>query len=114
MRLLKRNRAVVKRQQVAEDLRRRIKSGEFKIGDALPGVADLARYYGCSWEVAHRAVWILHGQGLIRKPHQGLDTLVIAGPEPEEPDVRELLGEVQEAIHSLGAKLEALAAALGD
>ena len=59
-------------------------------------------------------MWILHGQGLIRKPHQGLDTLVIAGPEPEEPDVRELLGEVQEAIHSLGAKLEALAAALGD
>ena len=105
---------MVKRQKVAEDLRRRIQSGEFKIGDALPGVADLARYYGCSWEVAHRAVWILHGQGLIRKPHQGLDTLVIAGPEPEEPDVRELLGEVQEAIHSLGAKLEALAAALGD
>jgi DNA-binding GntR family transcriptional regulator len=105
---------MTKRQQVAEDLRRRIEVEEFKPGEKLPGVLDLARHYGCSMEVARRALWILHGQGLVREPRQGLYTRVIARPEPARPDAHELLAEVQRATQALGAKLEALAAALGD
>jgi DNA-binding GntR family transcriptional regulator len=103
---------MTKSQHVATDLRRRITTEEFRVGDKLPGVSELARQYGCSWEVARQALWILHGQGWIGKPRQGLNTRVIARPEPAEPSPRELLAEVQEMMRDLGAKLEALATVL--
>ena len=76
--------------------------------------SKLAYQYGCSWEVARQALWMLHGQGWVRKPHQGLNTRVIARPEPTQPSLRELLAEVQEVAQSLEAKLEVLAVALAD
>lgn len=103
---------MTKRQQVAEDLRRRIEIEEFKVGDKLPGVSDVARQYGCSWEVARQAVWTLHSQGYVRQPHQGLVTRVIARPEPARPTAFEMLAEVQDAVKDLQAKLDALATVL--
>jgi hypothetical protein len=77
------------------------------------GVLELARHYGCSMEVARHALWILHSEGLLRKPQQGLHTRVIAVPEPEAgPNPRELLVELQEAVRGLEVKLQALDTAL--
>ena len=50
---------MTKPEQVAEDVRHRIEAEEFKVGDKLPGVSGLARQYGCSWEVARQALWML-------------------------------------------------------
>ncbi len=105
---------MAKRQQVAEDLRRRIEAREFKVGDKLPGVVDLSNHYECSLEIARQALWVLHEEGFVRKPQQGLATKVIASPEPAQRGARELLAEVQDAVRCLEAKLEALAAALPD
>jgi DNA-binding FadR family transcriptional regulator len=82
------------------------------VGDKLPGALNLARHYGCSMEVERRALWILHGQGLVREPRQGLYTRVVARPEPARLGARDLLAELQKTVHGLEAKLEALAAAL--
>ncbi|MFI7008882.1 GntR family transcriptional regulator [Streptomyces sp. NPDC050145] len=42
-------------QRVAGDLRRRIKSGEWQIGDKLPGRPDLARHYDVGTNVIQKA-----------------------------------------------------------
>jgi DNA-binding GntR family transcriptional regulator len=104
---------MTKRQQVAEELRRRIADGAWNVGEPLPGVGKLAREYGCSVEVARQAIHLLADWGLVRRPHQGWWTRVIAVPDPEQPNPRELLAELQETVRALGARVEALAAALG-
>jgi DNA-binding GntR family transcriptional regulator len=51
------------RVQVADDLRRRIQTGEWKANDRLPGVFKLCDEYGCSMEVVRQAERILVGEG---------------------------------------------------
>ncbi|PXY31693.1 winged helix-turn-helix domain-containing protein [Prauserella muralis] len=52
-------------QRVADDLRARIESGEFKVGDALPTRRDLAAEYGVAPNTATVAVRLLQDVGLV-------------------------------------------------
>lgn len=51
--------------QVADDLRQRIKSGEWRSGEQLPSVAKLAAQYGVVKSTAFKAVHILTDEGLL-------------------------------------------------
>jgi GntR family transcriptional regulator len=50
-------------EHVAEDLRRRIRSGEFPPGSKLPTGAELREEYKYSSIVINRAIWILNRDG---------------------------------------------------
>ncbi|MFF5563466.1 GntR family transcriptional regulator [Streptomyces sp. NPDC012623] len=58
--------AVAAYRAVAEDLRRRIETGEFAPGDPLPSRAALARDYGVGSNVAAAAVRALTADGLVK------------------------------------------------
>ncbi len=51
---------------VAADLRRRIATGEWQSGEALPTVAALAEHYGVSKATVTRTLRTLAGEGLVR------------------------------------------------
>ena len=50
---------------MADDLRQRIKSGEWRSGEQLPSVAKLAAQYGVVKSTAFKAVHILTDEGLL-------------------------------------------------
>jgi DNA-binding FadR family transcriptional regulator len=68
---------------VAEDLRRRIVSGELGEGDALPREADLVEQYGVSRPTLREAIRILSSESLIRVRRGSR-----AGALVQPPDVR--------------------------
>ena len=51
-------------QQVAETLRRRILSGRYRAGDAIPSAASLERSFGVSNMTIRKALAILANEGL--------------------------------------------------
>jgi DNA-binding GntR family transcriptional regulator len=60
-------------QQVADDLRQRIASGEFPVGSAIPSTAKLATTHGVSITVIRAAVAQLRAAGLlIGQPGKGV------------------------------------------
>ena len=102
-----------KRDQVAEHMRGRIRSGDWKVNRAVPGLDKLKKDYpDTSWGVIRAAEQILINEGLLHQPQQGVPTYVKA--RPAAIGVPETLARVQEAHRALGAELQALAAALGD
>jgi GntR family transcriptional regulator len=52
-------------ERVANDLRRKIKNGDWAPGEALPTVAQLAKDYGVSTASVSKALGTLRGEGLI-------------------------------------------------
>jgi len=53
------------RARVEADLRRRIESGEWQSGEALPGVPALAAEYGVARATVSRALHALAADGLV-------------------------------------------------
>jgi GntR family transcriptional regulator len=51
--------------EVAEDLKARIKSGEYPPGERLPTYKDLAALYSVSVTTVQRAIIILQDRGLV-------------------------------------------------
>ena len=51
--------------QVEDDLRRRCAAGEWKPGERLPAVADLARHYGVARNTVAKALRHLAEDGLV-------------------------------------------------
>ncbi|WP_066369778.1 winged helix-turn-helix domain-containing protein [Herbidospora mongoliensis] len=87
-------REIPKYEQIANDLRQRITSGEFPPGSKLPSISDLESSYGASMGTVERALEILRGKRLIRT-HQGIGSLVQGGTEKSEhvldlPDGKQL------------------------
>jgi DNA-binding FadR family transcriptional regulator len=97
-----------KYQQVADDLRRRIRTGELTVGSSLGDIMMMAEYYGCSWGTVREAQRRLVAEGLLSEIRPGLPTRVIAVPEDPEPDrnlarLRKLRRDLDEIIASLEA-----------
>jgi GntR family transcriptional regulator len=67
-------------QQVADDLRRKIASGEFPVGAAIPSTAKLSSAYGVSVTVVRAAVGQLRVDGLVTG-YPGKGVFVSATPE---------------------------------
>lgn len=62
--------------QVADDLDRRIRGGEFPFDSALPRRGDLAAEYGVGEMTVRRALGVLAERGLVR-PMPSVGTIVI-------------------------------------
>ncbi|MGI5214638.1 winged helix-turn-helix domain-containing protein [Plantactinospora sp. CA-290183] len=58
------------RQRIAQDIRSKITSGEYKPGDKLPSLRELTAHYGVSAEPVRSAILILQAEGLL-EGHQG-------------------------------------------
>jgi DNA-binding transcriptional regulator YhcF (GntR family) len=95
--------------QVAARLRHRIASGEWDIGQALPGLTDLEKEYGVSFGTVRTAQQFLVDEGLLSKPEQGVSTHVIA--RPSASDSRDAVTRARAAYRALGDELERVAAA---
>ncbi|MEO3875903.1 winged helix-turn-helix domain-containing protein [Nonomuraea sp. B12E4] len=76
-------REIPKYEQIANDLRQRITSGELSPGARLPSISDLEQSYGVSMGTVERALAILRSQKLIRT-HQGIGSIVQGGERKEE------------------------------
>jgi GntR family transcriptional regulator len=55
--------------QVADELRKAIKRGDYPPGSALPSQPDLARQYGLNQTSINRAIALLRADGLVRVEH---------------------------------------------
>jgi DNA-binding GntR family transcriptional regulator len=52
-------------EQVADDLRQKIKSGEYPPGSRLPSRSEMREIYGISDTVSDKALWILRQEHLV-------------------------------------------------
>ena len=91
-------------QQVAEDLRQRIASGEFPVGSAIPSTSKLASAYAVSITVVRAAVTQLRADGLlIGQPGKGV--FVRSTPEAlaqrtaTVDDLAKQVGELRAELH---------------
>lgn len=97
--------------QVADRMRRKIASGEWDVGHAVPGLTDLEQEYGVSFGTVRAAQQVLVNEGLLSQPEQGISTRVIA--RPAAPDTQDTIIQVRLAYRSLGEHLERLAEIAG-
>jgi DNA-binding GntR family transcriptional regulator len=67
--------------QVADDIERRIASGELKPGTRLISERDLSGFYGCSYGTIRRSMKELRTRGLIETIH-GKGTFVVRVDRP--------------------------------
>lgn len=68
--------------QIAADIRERIASGDYAVGEELPSYAEFARIYSCSVSTITRALALLHNEGLVYG-EQGRGTFVEDRRPPE-------------------------------
>jgi DNA-binding transcriptional regulator YhcF (GntR family) len=75
--------------QLADDLRRRIRTGDLDLGQELPREADLCHSYGVGIQTVRHALTVLRSEGLIERergrPHRVSDRgePVMAEAEPD-------------------------------
>jgi DNA-binding GntR family transcriptional regulator len=69
--------------QIADDLRRRIRAGEFAPGDRLPTRKQLAAHYRVSDQVPVSAIRVLAAEGLVESRH-GSGTYVLQRPPVQQ------------------------------
>lgn len=67
-------------QQVADDLRQKMASGELPVGAAIPSTAQMTRQYGVSSTVVRAAVSQLRSEGLlVGQPGKGVFVRALPG-----------------------------------
>ncbi|WP_114455160.1 GntR family transcriptional regulator [Halopolyspora algeriensis] len=100
--------------QVADDLRTAIHEGVLAAGQRLPKQADLVEEYGVSLGTVKSALAVLRDESLIIS-RQGEGSWVrrtpVDQPEPadeDEPDTRQMLGEVLDRLTEISRRLEAV------
>lgn len=98
--------------QAAEQLQARIRSGEWSVGDKLPGEVALAAQFGVGRSTAREAIRILAARGVL-STRQGAGVFVEATEVPENWDVmvrRADIVAVLEARTAIESEAAALAA----
>jgi GntR family transcriptional regulator len=85
-------------QQVAQDLRKRITSGEFPVGSAIPSTSKLASAYAVSITVVRAAVTQLRADGLlIGQPGKGVFVRATPGAVAERTaSLEDLTAQISE------------------
>jgi len=101
-------------EQVADDIRRRVRAGEFEVGAKLPSLKDLRDRYGVAEVTVHTAIRELQREGIVVSS-QGRGTFVAAVPDEsaEIPDPGAALRKVQEDVAVLARRVERLERAVG-
>lgn len=75
-------------QQVYDQLRHQIETGQLSVGNKIPGLDDLAHTFGVSTITVRKALDLLSAQGLVlRRPRIG--TVVVSREPVQDPTVRE-------------------------
>jgi GntR family transcriptional regulator len=92
----------VRYQSIADDLRRRLLSGEFAAGRVLPSEADLGAAYDASRVTVRRALEILRGEGLVES-RRGAGWNVAADPLRQSLGH---LGTIEAQLADLGVDTE--------
>ena len=102
--------------QVAEDIRRRIREGEFTSGMKLPPLRALTAAYDVAEMTVHAAIRELQREGLVVSS-RGRGTFVreqAADPEatdsPEGKTIEGQLTDLRRTVEDLAARLESLEA----
>lgn len=92
--------------EIAEDLRRRISSGEFSPGQQLPSIAALQKHYDVpGLNTIRQAQQLLVDEGLVQT-RQGVGAFVLrTDPQPRAVDV---LAELRAARTALNRAISAL------
>ena len=88
---------------VADDIRGRIISGEYEVGQPIPSTPRLSEQYGVSKTVIRRAVELLAGDGILIG-HAGKAVYVRARPQ-DDGGGRDDLGELATAVARIEANL---------
>jgi DNA-binding GntR family transcriptional regulator len=91
-----------KRDQVSDDLRKRIASGDLAVGDSLGDVFTMGTDYEVSHGTVRNAQRVLVAEGLLSEIKIGVPTRVIAKP------VRSSADGALEALRRLHHELEAV------
>ncbi|RBM22421.1 GntR family transcriptional regulator [Prauserella sp. PE36] len=99
-------------EQVAESIRRAIRSGKLKPGEQLPSSRELAKEHDVAMNTAQRAVTTLRDEGwLIVRPTVGA---FVSGAIPDAPqNIRETVAHLQDAVTELQRRLADVEAAIG-
>lgn len=92
--------------QVADDLRRQIASGQLAVGDKIPSTARLAELHDVSKGVIQTAVKVLKDEGLV-VGQTGKGVLVRATPETAAAEAK-ALKSVDEQLAELRGEVERL------
>lgn len=89
-------------QSIAEDLRRRIRDGEFAAGRLLPSESDLSSQFSASRVTVRRALEVLREEGLVAS-RQGFGWFVAADPVRQS---LARLGTIEAQLAAEGAESE--------
>ncbi|MFJ2757494.1 GntR family transcriptional regulator [Nocardioides sp. NPDC087217] len=103
--MISRDNATPLHEQVAEDIRQRVRDGEYEVGAKLPPLRELRETYGVAEVTVHNAIRELQREGVLVSS-TGRGTYVNALPESREStdDVDQLRRDVA----SLSSRVERL------
>ncbi|MFE1396257.1 GntR family transcriptional regulator [Nocardiopsis alba] len=90
--------------RVLDELRKRIDSGEFGVGDRLPSTRELADRHGVAPMTVRNALMELQKQGLAAPTH-GVGWFVTDPPE-QQPGLQERVAALEVEVASLRARLD--------
>lgn len=103
--------------QVADDLRRKIKSGRYEPGQRLPSGKALGDEFGVAYQTVVNALDVLKTEGIV-VAHRTRGTFVasdgqsVESPSPEYVELKQHLDNLQAAIEELTGRLDQLEAAV--
>lgn len=102
-------RARPKYQQIADDLRVRIETGQFPVASRLPGKTALMETYGVSLRTVDAALGVLRALGMAES-RQGSGTYVLrAEPRPDDrAAILNRLEAVEGGLRQLSARVSSL------
>ncbi|MDA2810347.1 GntR family transcriptional regulator [Nocardiopsis sp. RSe5-2] len=100
--------------RIADDLRKRIASGEYPVGGPLPSGKVLAEEYKAARNTVASAIRVLREEGLVAS-EQGRGSYVLARPEEDRDEqglegVVKRLGELQGQVEQLSKRVAELEA----
>jgi GntR family transcriptional regulator len=105
--------------QVADDLRRAIREGEYNVGQRIPAGRTLAKRYEVGLNTAQRAVELLKSDGLVASyPARGVfvaSTDVAAAAEEHSPEylqIMSLIDDLRAAVRAVEQRLDPLERAI--
>jgi DNA-binding GntR family transcriptional regulator len=91
--------------RVYEHLRSRIQSGEWPVGDKLPGISALEEQYGTSLTTIRTAQQMLVDDGLLAT-EQGRGAFVISQTLRQASDLHLSLGRIAEQVQTLARAVD--------
>lgn len=102
---------------IASDLREKIANGTYALGSKLPPVHELGDEYRAAPNTIRSAVTLLVQEGLAQS-YQGDGVYVRKVPGPDEPSpayaaVMQALGDMQETVRLLSARVDGMEKLIG-